>query len=199
MPKALSLVPATTALVLIDLQHGIVAMPVQPVPGHEVVTRCASLAEAFRQAGAPVIYVRVLLTEMVAMTVDSPMHDPSAPPPPPVASELVPEAGHRDGDILVTKRQWGAFTGTELDQLLRRRGIQTIVLGGIATNLGVESTARAAIELDYDVVFAEDAMASVSAEAHLFAVETMFPFMGCVRRCEEIKTALGHEAGATPS
>ncbi len=72
-------------------------------------------------------------------------------------------------DLLITKRQWGAFHGTPLDQLLRRRGIKTIVMGGIATNFGVESTARAAIEQGYAVVFAEDAMTTMSAEMHQFA------------------------------
>jgi nicotinamidase-related amidase len=110
---------------------------------------------------------------------------------PPEASELVPELNRQAGDVVVTKRQWGAFYGTDLEQQLRRRGIRTIVMGGIATNLGVESTARAAHDRGYELVFAENAMTSLSAEAHGFVVSTIFPRMGRVRSTEEIVTALG--------
>jgi nicotinamidase-related amidase len=95
------------------------------------------------------------------------------------------------GDLIVTKRQWGAFYGTDLEQHLRRRGIRTIVIGGIATNFGVESTARAAFDQGYEVVFAEDAMSSVSAEVHEFPIKNVFPRMGRVRTVEQIVKALG--------
>ena len=93
--------------------------------------------------------------------------------------------------MVVAKRQWGAFYGTDLDLQLRRRGVRTIVMGGIATNIGVESTARAAFDRDYELVFAEDAMASVSAEAHGSAVNGIFPRMGRVRSAQQIIDALG--------
>ena len=93
-------------------------------------------------------------------------------------------------DILITKRQWGAFYGTELDLQLRRRGITQIVLGGISTNIGVESTARAAWEHGYAVVFAEDAMSAQNAEQHRFAVETIFPRLGRVRSTAQVLDAL---------
>jgi nicotinamidase-related amidase len=91
----------------------------------------------------------------------------------------------------VTKRQWGALYGTDLEQHLRRRGIRTIVIGGIATNIGVESTARAAFDQGYEVVFAEDAMSSLSAEIHAFPIKNIFPLMGRVRSVEQIVKALG--------
>jgi nicotinamidase-related amidase len=81
----------------------------------------------------------------------------------------------KPGDVLITKRQWGAFHGTELDLQLRRRGVGTMVLAGIATNFGVESTARQAWEHGYSVVIAEDATSSYSAEMHNFAVKFIFP------------------------
>ncbi len=98
---------------------------------------------------------------------------------PPDFSELVPEL-HADParDILITKRQWGAFYGTELDLQLRRRGITGIVLCGISTSIGVESTARAAFELGYNLTFASDAMTDMSAEAHDRALRLIFPRMG---------------------
>ncbi len=188
---SLTLIPKETALVLIDLEHGIVGRELAPYTGKEVVGRCAQLAEAVRKAGGTVVYVHVLLHEIVRPAGDRPMMPPDAPPPPPEASELVPEAGYRPGrDILVAKRQWGAFHATNLDQALRRRGVKTIILGGIATNVGVESTARAAIEHGYEVVFAEDAMSTVSAEMQAFAVGTMFPMMGYVRKTDEVVAGL---------
>ena len=89
----------------------------------------------------------------------------------------------------LTKPQWGAFYGTELGQQLLRRSIRTIVLAGIATNFGVESTARAAFGQGYELVFAEDAMSSVSTDAHSFTVNNLFPRMGRVRSAEQIINA----------
>lgn len=102
----------------------------------------------------------------------------------------MPEAGFQSGDVLITKRQWGAFYGTDLDLQLRRRGIRTIIMTGVATNIGVESTARDALERGYELIFAEDAMSSLSAEMHSFAVENIFPIMGRVRGTQEILGAL---------
>jgi nicotinamidase-related amidase len=111
---------------------------------------------------------------------------PMRGPYPPEFFELIPELGPRPNDIVILKRQWGAFTGTELDLQLRRRGIRTIVLGGVATNMGVESTARAANELGYAQVFVEDAMTSLSEEMHLFSVRHILPHLGLVRSTDEV-------------
>ena len=136
------------------------------------------------------IYVRVDIADMIHLPSDAPTRDPNSPPPPAIASEIVPESGIQSTDLLITKRQWGAFYGTELDQQLRRRKIQTIVMAGIATNFGVESTARAAFDRGYALVFAEDVMSSISAEAHDFAVQNIFPRLGYVRSMQEVLTAL---------
>jgi nicotinamidase-related amidase len=93
-------------------------------------------------------------------------------------------------DIIVTKKQWGAFYGTDLDLQLRRRGIRTVVLGGISTNMGVESTARAAHEHGYNVVLAEDATSARSADAHRFAYSEIFPLLGRVASSEEVIRAI---------
>lgn len=132
----------------------------------------------------------MLLNEVAQLPADNPIVRP-AQPLPPSASELVPEAGYQpETDVLIAKRQWGAFTATNLDQALRRRGVNTVIMGGIATNLGVESTARSAHELGYALVFAEDAMSSRTAEMHAFATKTLFPLIGYVRSSEEIRAAL---------
>lgn len=186
---SLTLDPKSTALVLIDLQNAIVARQLAPHSASDVVSRSAALAEAVRASGGTVVYVHVLVTDTLSLPADRNFPRPPGPLPP-TASELVPEAGFQPGDVLITKRQWGAFYGTNLEQQLRRRGIRTLILAGIATNMGVESTARAAHDQGYELVFAEDAMSSMSAEFHQFPVQNIFPIMGRVRGSAEIIEAL---------
>jgi nicotinamidase-related amidase len=181
---------ARTALVLIDLQNSNVRRELAPYTAEQVVGNCVLLAGEMRDRGAMVVFVRVLVEEILSLPADAPMRKPGMPPPPPDAAQLAPQAQVQATDHVVTKRQWGAFYGTELDQLLRRRGIKTIVLGGIATNYGVESTARAAFDLGYELVFAEDAMSTISAEAHRAACEGVFRNMGRVRSTRTLIDAL---------
>lgn len=187
----LQLDPKTTALVLIDLQNGIVAMDVKPQPSSDVVARSRRLADAFRAAGAPVVLVTVGHIDgkdALAPTLDTP---PAAAAKPPAGwSDVVAEMNAQPSDLRIMKRQWGAFYGTELDLQLRRRGIRTIVLAGISTNVGVESTARDAFERGYDQVFVTDAMASPAAEAHANTLKYTFPRMGRQRSTEEVLAAL---------
>lgn len=182
----LQLDPKTTALILIDLQRGVAARQTAPYSSAEVIEKCSRLAESFRKQGAPVVYVHVDPAKIPNLPVDAPMRPPGSPPPPAEFAELVPEAGFQAGDIVITKHSWGAFGRTELERLLRERGTDTVVIGGIATNFGVESTARGAKDLDFAVVLAEDAMSSVSAEAHQFAVQNIFPRLGRVCKSDEI-------------
>ncbi|SDC28141.1 isochorismatase family protein [Paraburkholderia lycopersici] len=190
MTQALSLNPRTTALVMIDLQHGIVGRPVAPHSGAQVVANARPLADALRAKGGTVVWVRVLLNELLALPADAPTRAPDAPPAPAQASELVPEVGAQAGDVIVSKRQWGAFYGTDLEQQLRRRGIDTIVIGGIATNFGVESTARAAFDFSFKLVFVEDATSALNEEMHHFTFEKLFRHMGHVRSTQETIAAL---------
>jgi nicotinamidase-related amidase len=179
-----------TALVLIDLQRGIVSLPALPRSSGEVVRNAARLANRFREAQAAVVLVHVAFSpdgkDLLRPEVDQPANrGPLAPD----WTEFVPEIGPRPGDLIITKRQWGAFHGTELDLQLRRRGITKIVLGGVATNIGVESTARAAYELGYHQVFAEDAMAALTQEGHDSTIRLIFPRIGLVRSTEEVMAA----------
>jgi nicotinamidase-related amidase len=187
------LVPATTAFVVIDLQKGIAGARVTaPHSAQTVVANCARLADAFRAAGGTVALVHVGFSpdygDRLMPLSDMPQTIPAVLPE--GWSDLVPEIGPRDGDLVITKRQWGAFYGTDLDLQLRRRGILTIVLGGIATNMGVESTARDAFERGYQLLFAEDAMASFTAELHAFPIANIFPRIGRVRTIEDLLAAL---------
>ena len=189
----LALEPERTALVVIDLQRGIVDAPTSPHPARDVVARVAAIAGALRGAGGTVVLVRVTPSEdgrdALHPLTDAPAWRPG--PRPPDWAELVPELGLLSGDILITKRQWGAFYGTELDLQLRRRGIATLLLAGISTNVGVESTARDAYERGYQQVFVEDAMAARDAGDHEHTVRTLFPRIGRVRSTADVLAALG--------
>jgi len=189
----LKIEPAKTALVVIDLQRGIVASPAMPHSSAEVIGRAARLAAALRSAGGTVVFVHVTPS---ADGKDGlrPITDATQPARgsmPPDWAEFVPELGIAPSDIVITKRQWGAFYGTELDLQLRRRGVDTIVLCGISTSIGVESTARDAFERSYNQIFVEDAMAARDPEEHRHTVETVFPRLGRVRSTAEVIAAIG--------
>lgn len=181
----------TTALVVIDLQNGIVAMPTVPYAGAEVVSRAARLAASFRHAQALVVLVNVdpgpngeLFPRGIADVPRPPMSPPAG------WSDIVPALGPQRGDVVVTKHQPGAFYATDLEVQLRRRNIETIVLCGIATNVGVEATARVGYEHGYNVVFVSDAMTGRDAAIHEMSITKYFPSIGRVRTTDEVIAAL---------
>jgi nicotinamidase-related amidase len=180
-----------TALVVIDLQKGITGREVAPHASSVVIQNAAALADAFRAKGMPVFLVRVT-PSLDGKDALHPIADVTMqmPTPPADWAEIVPEMGPKQNDFVITKHQWGAFYGTELDLEFRRRGIVTMVLCGIATNIGVESTARFAYEYGYHQIFAEDAMAALSAEEHMFTITKTFPRIGLVRKTEEILASI---------
>jgi nicotinamidase-related amidase len=104
--------------------------------------------------------------------------------------EFIPELDRQPGDITIFKRQWGAFYGTDLDLQLRRRNLTAIVLCGIATEIGVESTARDAFERGYELIFASDAMTGTTPEGHANSIERIFPRIGRLRTTTQIISAL---------
>jgi len=181
---------ASTALVLIDLQKGVVNLPgLTPRDGFAILAGAQQLAETFRSHKAPVVLVNVAFSadggDALRQTVDRP------PPTPrggfPEDWSEIADGLAQPGDIRVTKRQWGAFHGTDLDLQLRRRGITKIVLAGIATNIGVESTARQAYELGYELVIVEDLVATFSADMQAFAINVIFPMLSRVVMSDSIK------------
>jgi nicotinamidase-related amidase len=180
-----------TALVLIDLQKGITAMPTVH-PAERIIEQAARLARAFRERALPVVRVRVAFSpdggDVLRARVD-------APPPPSGAraadwAELREEIGTGPTDIVITKRQWDAFYGTELDLQLRRRKMTGIVLAGISTSIGVESTARHGRELAYEIAIASDAVTDVVREAHENSLTRIFPRLGQVDTTAAIIAAL---------
>lgn len=165
--------PARTALVMIDLMDRIVALPLAPLPGPAVVATALELAAAFREAGAAVVAVRA---------------QRPGPAEQPAGSGLA-EGVAQDGDIVVVKHTIGAFQDTGLHERLRALGVDTLVMAGVATNLGVESTARAAADLGYRLVFAEDAMSGLTAAEHQASVSLDFPRFGTVVTAAEVRFA----------
>ena len=181
----------STALVVIDLQRGVATIPTVPYSNDEVRARSAELADAFRARQVLVVLVRVD-PGPGGILFPRPITDVQRPPlgGTPDFAEIVPEIGPKPSDVIVTKHHPCAFNGTDLDIQLRRRGIQTIVLCGIATNVGVEATARVGFEYGYNLVFADDAMSARDAELHTASVSKFFPTIGRVRRASQIISAL---------
>ena len=175
----------STALVLIDLQKGVLAMPVTPHPAATIYERATRLAPRFRAAGGPVVWVRVSFASDFADAPSAKVDHPSNMGALPPGWDEFPEPLH-PADVMVTKRQWGAFYGTDLDLQLRRRGVRTIVLGGIATSIGVESTARSAWEYGYELVICEDLCADLSAETHASSFKHIFPRLARIVSSEAI-------------
>lgn len=179
----------STALILVDLQKGIIGMPIEPRSVEAVVSAAKTLAGRFRDASAPVVLVNVDFSPGFADALKTPVDRPLQPPAegfPKGWSDIV-DGLAEPADIRITKRQWGAFYGTELDLQLRRRGVSTVVIGGIATNIGVESTARAAHEHGYAVVVVEDACAGQSGAMHSFAFTHILPRLGRVAKVDDVE------------
>ena len=180
-----------TALVVIDLQEGILPFAGGPHRADDVVERAASLAKKCRQQGSPVVMVRVGWSADFAEALKQPVDAQAGAPTLPENWWSYPLALEKQAsDIEVTKRQWGAFYGTDLELQLRRRGIDTIILCGISTNIGVESTARNAWELGFNLILVEDACSAATAEQHQGSMTHIFPRIARVRSTEEVLAAL---------
>lgn len=183
--------PASTALILVDLQKGILGTLAEPHSCAAVFAKGIELSQRFRAAGAPVVRVRVDLGPDFADAPSNLVDQPTARPPGGLPADFAefPDDPAAQGDLIVTKRHWGAFHGTDLDLRLRRRGVRTVVIGGVATNIGVESTARNAHDHGYDVVVVEDATTGRSAQMHAFAFEHIFPRLARVARAVDLSFA----------
>ena len=161
-----------TALIVIDLQKGIAAFPTAH-PMAEIVERGAMLAKAFRARKLPVVLVNV--TGGAPGRTDQPRH---SGPFPDGFADLMPELEAQGSDHRVTKTTWGAFTGTGLEAWLKGQGVTQVVVCGVATSIGVESTARYAHECGFNVTLATDAMTDMNADAHANSLARIFPRLG---------------------
>jgi nicotinamidase-related amidase len=174
---------SVAALAVIDLQKGVVGLPTAH-PSSEIAARAGRLAQAFRERDLPVVIVDVAGRAPGRTSVRFNFN------PPADWRDLVPELDAQPGDYRVTKMNVGAFYGTGLELVLRRRAVTQIFLAGIATSSGVEATARAAYDQGYNVVTIIDAMTDLSADAHRHSVETVFPKIGETATTEEVLSVL---------
>ena len=187
MPTRLD--PAT-ALILIDLQHGITALPTVD-PSDQIVARGARLADAFRAHKKLVVATRVAFSPDGGDVLKTrTAANRGGPTPTPDYGGFRSELQLGNGDIPITKRGWNAFYGTELDLELRRRKITGIVLAGISTSIGVESAARAANERGYELTIVTDAVTDTARGAHLNSLEVIFPRIAALATTDDVLSAL---------
>jgi len=162
-----------TALIVVDLQKGVVSLPGGAHPMEDIVERACALATAFRRHGLPVVLVNVAggapgRTEQQRTRQDFPTG----------WTDLIPELNQQPRDHVVTKRTPGAFTRTDLEAHLRSLEVTQVVIAGVATSNGVEVTARQAYELGLNVTLATDAMTDLHSDAHTWSVTRVFPRIG---------------------
>ena len=170
-----------TALIIVDLQKGIVSLPViHPVAG--IIAQSRALAGAFRARGLPVVLVNV--AGMAPGRTEQPPRQTGSFPA--GWTDLIPELDQQAGDILITKRSWGAFANTDLEAQLKALGVTQVVIAGVATGSGVEATARQAYESGFNVTLAIDAMTDMRPEVHEHSVRNIFPRLGESGTSQEI-------------
>jgi nicotinamidase-related amidase len=191
-PMPVTKLDPRTALIVIDLQKGIVGMPTAHSTA-DIVSRASELATAFRKHGLPVVLVNVDAGApgRTEQSRNFPRSDDWA--------VLVPELNQQLSDITVTKKTWGAFSSTDLDAQLKKLGVTQVVLAGVATSAGVESSARHAHELGYNVTLATDAMTDMSADAHSNSISRIFPRIGETGTSREIIELLDAQAAHSRS
>lgn len=177
---AITALDPNTALLVIDLQQAIIALPTVH-PAAEIVHRAAALAEAFRRHALPVVLVNV--TGAAPGRTEQPRNPGAFPAG---GENLATELNRQPKDLTLTKRTWGAFTNTGLDAQLKGLGVTQVVIAGISTSIGVESTARSAYELGFNVTFAIDAMTDRNPDAHLNSITRIFPRLGETGTTREI-------------
>ena len=155
---------AHSALIVVDLQQGTARNPFV-TPADVVAERAGQLATAFRDRGLPVVIATFALRRD---------DEPQA------FEEPLSTLAVRADDLRVARPTWSAFVGTNLDAQLRSRGVTRLVLAGVATSIGVESTARAAHDLGYEIIVASDAVTDLSVETHENSLERIFPLIAKV-------------------
>jgi nicotinamidase-related amidase len=180
-----------SALIVIDLQKGIIGLPTVH-PAGEIVSRAARLASAFRERSLPVVLVNA--------SGRAPGRTEAQPPKfafAPDWTELAPELEPTASDLRITKQRFGAFLGTNLDAILRERAVTQILLAGIATSIGVESTARSAYDLGYNVTLIVDAITDRDPEMHRHSVQKVFPRLGEIATTDDVLRLLDSQRAAS--
>jgi nicotinamidase-related amidase len=175
----------STALIVIDLQKGIVdGHFIHPIG--EIIDRTRALIDVFRAKKLPIVLVNVA-GRPPGRTEQGPRSSTSFAGG---WTDFLPELDRQPGDIVVTKRSWGAFATTDLEGQLKARGVTQVVVTGVATSGGVEATARQAYEQGFNVSLALDAMTDIREEAHQYSIRNVFPRVGETGSTKEIISLL---------
>jgi nicotinamidase-related amidase len=192
IPMPLTTLDPNTALIVIDLQKGIVnGNFIHPIG--EVVDRTRALIDVFHAKGLPVVLVNVA-GRAPGRTEQGPRSSQAFAEG---WTDLLPQLDRQPSDIVVTKRSWGAFATTELERLLKERGVTQVVVAGVATSVGVEATARQAYEQGFNVTLALDAMTDFREEAHQYSIRNVFPRVGETGSAAEITALLETRSSAS--
>ncbi|VTZ26425.1 Uncharacterized isochorismatase family protein YwoC [Methylocella tundrae] len=177
---ALTTLDPKTALIIVDLQKGVIGLPaIHPIG--DVIARARALADAFRERGLPVVLVNV--AGGAPGRTEQPRQTGSRPEG---WTDFIPELNQQPSDIVVTKWTWGAFASTDLEAQLKARGVTQVVIAGVATGTGVEATARQAYEQGFNVTLATDAMTDRHPETHDYSIKNVFPRLGETGTSREI-------------
>ncbi|WP_172652532.1 cysteine hydrolase family protein [Rhodococcus opacus] len=192
---------ASTAVIAVHLQGDIVSADgafgdffAAAAAARDVVGVNNALIADVRAAGGTVIYTRVAFRpDFSDLIVNSPLLglvaqtkclvDGSA------KAEILPEMTFADGDFVLTHQRLGGFSDNGLDLLLRSRGVTTVLLTGVATNMSVESTARQASDLGYRTVVVSDACSAADDDTHLAALNSL-GLLGEVVTSTDVREAL---------
>lgn len=177
----LTILDPQTALIIVDLQKGLIGSPPQ-APFDAVVERSRALADAFRARGLPVVLVTVDGTAP-GRTEQPSRHTGDFPAG---FTDIVAELDQQPSDIVVTKQTWGAFATTDLEAQLKTLGVTQVLITGVATGSGVEATARQAYEAGFNVTLALDAMADPRPGAHARSIANVFPRLGETGTADDI-------------
>jgi len=187
----LTILDPNTALIVIDLQKGIVdGNFIHPIG--EVIDRTRALIDVFRSKNLAVVLVNVE-GRSPGRTEQGPRGNTSLSAG---WTDLLPQLGQQSSDIVVTKRSWGAFATTDLERQLKARGVSQVVVTGVATSGGVEATARQAYEQGFNVTLALDAMTDIREVAHEYSIENVFPRLGERASTQEIISLLERRSSA---
>lgn len=180
-----------TALIVIDMQTGIVnGSFIHPIG--EVIDRTRELIDVFHAKNLPVVLVNVT-GRAPGRTEQGPRSSVSFSDG---WTDLLPQLDQQPGDIVVTKRSWGAFATTDLECQLKARGVTQVVVTGVATSGGVEATARQAYEQGLNVTLALDAMTDTRQDAHEYSVGNVFPRVGETGSTQDIISLLDKRSSA---
>lgn len=186
----LSQLDTRPALIVVDLRNEMSDMPAGPSI-KDIINRSSELAEAFRERGLPVVLVSLsggapgrtdarAAMEAAGKEMKLPAH----------AGEPADDLHAQLNDIRIVKRRWGAFTGTTLHDDLQRAEVTQVIIVGVATSIGVESTARSAHELGYNVVLVSDVMADIDPDTHNNSIDRVFPRLGEVTTHADVLESL---------